>query len=151
MGEGGASPFGEFVVLLPVVVLCALVALDVVGLYRPIRARSRMRELMRVCKASVLAWIAMLAVFYFLRQSRYSVRMVTLFLFVNVLALAASRFLLMHVLRCLRAWDVGLRRAAIVGVGELGQETLLRLHDNPWVGVKVAYFVDAEKDGGRRG
>ena len=149
MQGGVAQPFTEFAILLPVVILCNLIAIGSVGLYQPIRSRSRRRELRRVCKASFLAWIGMLAVFYFLRQSRYSLKMVTLFLMANTFALAASRYFLRKLLNNFRARGIGLRRIAIIGIGKAGQEALLRLRHNPWAAAAVQYFVDAENNSGK--
>jgi len=149
MQGGVAQPFMEFAILLPVVILCNLIALGSVGLYRPLRPRSLRRELQRVLRASFLAWIGMLAVFYFLRQSRYSLKMVTLFLVANTFALMASRYFLRKLLRNFRARGVGLRHIAIIGIGKAGQEAFLQLRHNPWAGAAVQYFVDAENNSGK--
>ncbi len=141
--EADAPPFRTFAVLLPVVITCDLLALVGVGLYRPARTRSLMRECMRTTKAAFLAWIGMVALFYFLRRTRYSVRLVLLFLLVNTAFMVASRFMLNKILRQFHRRGMGLRRAAIVGVGGLGTRTLARLQKNPWVGIKVEYFIDA--------
>ena len=55
MQGGVAQPFTEFAILLPVVIVCDLIALGSVGLYRPLRPRSLRRELLRVFRASFLA------------------------------------------------------------------------------------------------
>jgi len=149
MQGGVAQPFAELAILLPVVILCNLVALGSVGLYQPLRPRSRRWELRRVCKASFLAWIGMLAVFYFLRQSRYSLKMVTLFLMANTFALMVSRYFLRKILSSFRARGIGLRHIAIIGIGKAGQEALLRLRHSPWAGAAVQYFVDAENNSGK--
>ena len=140
--EGAA--FHEFLLLLPVVLVCGLLALNSVGLYRAMRTRSLMREIMRASKAAFLAWVAMLAVFYFLRPARYSLKMVALFLLANAAALTTSRIVLAAVLKALRRRHVGLQRAAIIGVGELGRSTLQKLNDNPWVGIAVDCFLDLD-------
>ena len=151
MKEAAPPSFGSFAVLLPVVVACDLLALGGVRLYRPARTRSLMRECMRATKAAFLAWIGLLAVLYFIRRTPYSVKLVLLFYVANTIMLVVSRFFLHMILRYLHRRGLGLRRAAIIGSGVLGRKTLARLRKNPWVGIKVEYFVDADPHGNAAG
>ena len=142
----GVPGFEEFAILLPVVVPCDLIMLGMVGLYQPARTRSLFREWMQVVQAAVLAWLVMIAVYYYSSSVPYSRKLLFLFLFVNPVSLMASRLILRKILRALRKRGWGTRHAAIIGAGKLGQETLHRLRRNVMLGVKVDYFIAAEDD-----
>jgi len=141
---------GPFARLLPIVVLCDLVGLAAVGLYRPTRAGSLYKELVQVAKAGVLAWMGMLAVFYYVSRTPYSRVMLFLFLVVNPAALMLARVGLRRALLALRWRGVGVRRAAIVGTGRLAQEAFHKLRFTPWLGVQVEYFVSEEESARKR-
>jgi exopolysaccharide biosynthesis polyprenyl glycosylphosphotransferase len=148
MVENIPAPYRIFAALIPVVVAANLLALGIVGSYDRVRSRSILREWMRVCRAAVFAWIVMLAIFYCLRQSRFSLRMLLLFLPVNCGGLMLSRYMLLHLLRRLRRNAKGIERVAIIGIGRLAQETLHRLRENPWLSSDVVCFIDATGAGG---
>lgn len=139
----GVSQFAQ---LLPIVIVCNLIALGYVGLYKPTRRRSLLQEWMQVAKGAVLAWLAMLSVLYYYSSTPFSRKMLFIFLFVNPAALMVSRVLLRGTLGALRRRGWGLQRVAIVGSGRLAQTTFDRLQRNPWLGVHVDYFVDEEEE-----
>jgi exopolysaccharide biosynthesis polyprenyl glycosylphosphotransferase len=132
----------QFLLLLPYVVLCDLLALSLVGAYRVGRNLSPAEELMLVMRGAVVGWLAMLAVFYFERDIPYSRKLLAVFLVANPLALVGSRGLLRLLYRGLRARGVGIQRAAIIGAGRLGQAVCDRIRQEPWLGIRVEYFVD---------
>ena len=133
---------GQFLLLLPYVVLCDLLALSIVGAYRVGRNLSPVEELMLVMRGAVVGWLAMLAVFYFERDIPYSRKLLVVFLIANPLALVASRGLLRLGYRWLRARGIGIQRAAIIGAGRLGQAVYDRIRQEPWLGIRVEYFID---------
>ncbi len=134
-----------FVRLLPIVLVCSLLALAFVGLYSPVRTRSLIREMLPIGKASVLAWLGTLAaLYYFHHDMLYSRELLAIFLFLSPPALTGSRALVRRVLKALYARGVGTQSAAIIGTGQRAQELLRSLQENPWLGVRAAYFVDEE-------
>jgi len=135
-----------FATLLPVVITCNLIAIGSAGLYRPPRTRSLFREWMRTVRAGLLAWLFMMAVLYYYRTIPYSRILLFVFLVVNPLALMVSRVLLRKTLRALRRQGWGVKSAAIIGTGRLGQETCHKLRNNPWLGIRVDYFVQDEDE-----
>ena len=137
---------GQFVEVLPIVLLCNLIALGIVGLYRPGGTRSRLSGQLQLTKAALLAWLGLLAVLYYYRSSPYSRIMLFIFFFVNPLALTVARWLLGRTLQWLYRRGWGLRHAAIIGVGKLAQQTLRKLQNNPWLGIKVEYFIDEHEE-----
>ena len=140
--EAVPPPLAHFARLLPVVIACDLGALMAVGLYSHTAARSPSAEWARLAKGALLAWLALLAGLYYYSRTPYSRVLLFIFLFVNPLALAASRRLVRWALGALRRRAWGIERAAIVGTGRLAQETLHKLQTNPWLGIHVAYLVD---------
>ncbi len=143
-GWFGPVSKSDMILMLPVAVACGLIALSAVGLYRPARTRYLMRECMRATKAALLSWIALLAVLLLSGKTAYRREFLLLYWVCGTLFLVGDRFLLHRILRAFARRGIGLRRAAIVGVGELGHQTLARLRSNPWVGLKVEYFIDAD-------
>lgn len=134
-----------FVRLLPIVLACSLLALAFVGLYSPVRTRSLIRETLPIAKASVLAWLGTLAaLYYFHHDMLYSRELLAIFLLLSPPALTASRALVRRVLKALYVRGLGTQSAAIVGTGQRAQELLRSLQENPWLGVRTAYFVDEE-------
>jgi exopolysaccharide biosynthesis polyprenyl glycosylphosphotransferase len=134
-----------FVRLLPIVLVCSLLALGFVGLYSSARTRSLFREALPIAKGSILGWLGTLAaLYYFYRTALYSRELLVIFLFLNPPALIASRALVRQVLKALYAHGLGAQSAAIVGTGHRAQELFRSLHENPWLGLKVMYFVDEE-------
>ena len=137
----GLAPFA---VLLPVVVTCNLFAVGLTGLYRPPRSQEWIRNAMQILKTAALGWLALLAVLYYLSSSPYSRKLLVISLFLNPMALLASRFLLRRVFLGLRSAGWGVQRAAVVGTGRLAQSVLTRLQDNPWIPARIDYFIGEE-------
>lgn len=137
---------GNFARLLPIVLLCNLAGLGVLRLYGVPRMRAPLRQALRLISAAVLGWLATVAALYYVSATPYSRIMLFLFLLANPLALLLSRALvtrLLHVIHC--RLGAGVRHAVIIGTGRLAQETLHRIRGNPCLGLRVAYFIDAEE------
>lgn len=144
-----STRLGEFLKILPIVLSCDLIALGFLGLYRPPRTGSVFRERMQIAKGSVLGWLAMLAALYYYSANPYSRPLLFMFLFVNPVALMASRTLLRATMRGLHRRGWGARSAAIIGTGRLAQKTLHGLRADPWLGIQVAYFISDDDQSSR--
>jgi Undecaprenyl-phosphate glucose phosphotransferase len=144
-----STRLGEFLKILPIVLVCDLFALAFVGLYRPTGARSVFREQMQILKGAVFGWLWMFAPLYYYSTNPYSRVMLSIFFFVNPLALMTSRTLLRWTLRVLHARGWGVRSAAIIGTGRLAQKALHGLRGDPIMGVRVDYFVTEDEEKGR--
>jgi exopolysaccharide biosynthesis polyprenyl glycosylphosphotransferase len=134
-----------FAKLIPLVLACNLFALGFVGLYSAAGTRSSFREWIPIVKASLLAWLGMLAALYYYSATPYSRVLLFIFLLLNPAALIAARSLARQILKILHARGLGTRSAAIVGAGQRAQELFHRLQANPWVGVRATYFVDEQE------
>jgi exopolysaccharide biosynthesis polyprenyl glycosylphosphotransferase len=134
-----------FIRLLPIVLVCSLLALGFVGLYSPTRTRSLFREALPIAKGSILGWLGTLAaLYYFYRTTLYSRELLAIFLFLSPPALIASRALVRRVMKALYAHGLGTQSAGIIGAGRRAQELFRSLQANPWLGLRVVYFVDEE-------
>jgi len=143
--EATPPPISQFVLLLPYVILCNLLALSLVGGYRADRNQSLVAETALAIKGAVVGWLALLAVFYFESSTPYSRKLLAVYLLASPLALILSRILLRSVYHGLRARGVGVRRVAIIGAGRLGQAVCDRIRQEPWLGLRVEYFIDDEE------
>jgi len=147
---GDASTrLGEFLKILPMVLLCDLFALGFVGLYRPTGTRSLFRERMQIVKGAVFGWLWMFAPLYYYSANPYSRVMLSIFFFVNPLGLMTSRAILRWTLRALSRRGWGVRSAAIIGTGRLAQKALHGLQSDPIMGVRVEYFVSDDEEKSR--
>jgi exopolysaccharide biosynthesis polyprenyl glycosylphosphotransferase len=138
-----------FVRLLPLVIGGDFLALGVLGLYSAPRPRGFWRELADLSRASVLGWLFILASFYYISARLYSRRLLFLFFFANVGALVLSRVLARDLLGALYRRGIGVRNAAVIGTGRLGQEVLFRLRRHDLLGLRAMYFIE-EGDAVRR-
>lgn len=144
-----------FLFVVPIV----LVAMWLLGLYRPRRDRSLWPEQAGLLKASVASMAALIVGLWALDHSVIRVRpwdaSITLFgsevtggkLQLWLLAGLLPVFLGLHRaafrlgLREIRRRGRNLRHVAIVGVGRLGQIVCRTLERNSWTGINPAYFV----------
>ena len=136
----------QFAKMLPIVILCDVIAMATMGLYKPLRTRSLFNEWVQIANAAILAWMGTLAVLYYASDTPVSRKMLFMFLFVNTTGLIVSRWIVRKLLRTLRRRGWGTRHAAIIGTGRLAQEVFHRLQKNPWLGVQVDYFVEDENE-----
>jgi exopolysaccharide biosynthesis polyprenyl glycosylphosphotransferase len=144
-----STRLSEFLKILPIVLLCDLFALGFVGLYRPTGTRALFRERMQTVKGAVFGWLWMFAPLYYYSANPYSRVMLSIFLFVNPLALMTSRAILRWTLRALGRRGWGVRSAAIIGTGRLAQKAFHGLQSDPIMGVHVDYFVTEDEEKGR--
>jgi len=133
-----------FVKILPIVCVCDLVALGILGLYRPPRTRSVFRLAGQLVRAAAIGWLLTLSALYTYRASDYSRGLLMIFLFLNPVALMGSRWILRTVMRAVHRRGWGVKRAAIIGTGRLAQKVLHGIHADPVVSTHVAYFLTEE-------
>lgn len=130
-----------FIHLLPIVMVCYLVAAAFVRLYEPVRMMSQPREQATVVQAAGLGWLALVAALYFERNSPYSRLMLLMFLVAAPGAMLLARSALRRAMQALRARGWAVQRAAIVGTGRSARRLLRRLRATPTLGFRVDYFI----------
>ncbi len=142
-----ASPDGvpDFHLVLravPVVLVLAVAAYRLCGLYEVHRLKQLPRELGVVCKASGLLFLLAITVTFYRRDLYESRLALVLFLALNAVALAAVRRTIWRVLRYLRRRGLNHGRAVIVGSGRTGRLVARTIRENRWTGLEAVGFVD---------
>jgi putative colanic acid biosysnthesis UDP-glucose lipid carrier transferase len=125
------------------------VAAETTGLYRSDRARPFRIEIARVwtCWSSVIP--AVLFVAFITKTSAHHSRVVSLIWFTLApMLLSLWRATAELGLRELRARGHNLRKAAVIGVSEVGEHIALHLKSRPWIGVQFIGFFD-DRDSSR--
>lgn len=139
---GGVPHFGLVVDALPLVLLLAVVAYRLCGLYEVHRLRQLPRELGTICKAGgLLFMLAVTAAFY--RRDLYESRLALVcFLALDVIGLVLARRMVWVLLKYLRGQGLNYGRALIVGTGRTGRLVARTIQDNTWTGLEAVGFVD---------
>lgn len=138
----GVPHFGLMLQALPLVLLLAVVAYRLCGLYEVHRLQPLPRELGTVCRASGLLFVlAVTAAFY--RRDLYESRLaLACFLGLNAVGLTVARRLVWRLLKYLRGQGLNYGRALIVGTGRTGRLVAQTIQQNSWTGLEAVGFVD---------
>jgi Undecaprenyl-phosphate glucose phosphotransferase len=155
----GVPPWSRYMLLLPVIAILWPVVMYFHGLYQVRRSRSRIDEffaiLFSVLIASALLLGATLYVRVYYRYQadvaplwEYSQAVFGLFVAIDVLALAASRWALRSYLQRMWAAGYNVKRVLVAGAGDLGHKVAESLLAHAELGYRVVGFVDDSKAGG---
>lgn len=144
----GIPPIGEFLNLPVIVVIAAIwwTVFSISGMYRSRRANSVVDETFTISTSVTLASLMLLGVSFFYRDMSYSRIAVAVFWLSDLVFIALSRGTIRYILRRLRAHGFNLRRVLIVGAGDLGQNLLKTIRNNPELGLDVIGFVANETE-----
>ena len=137
-------PVELYVSALPIMVVACFLAYRYNGLYEPRRTGSFVSEAVDILKATVAAVLAIVATTFFLRLGADSRAVIALFAALNPAFLSLFRGALRTALWALRKRGLNLRYAIIIGTGKLGQRVADKVRDNPWTGLEVVGFVEAQ-------
>jgi exopolysaccharide biosynthesis polyprenyl glycosylphosphotransferase len=112
------------------------------GLYRDSLGRTWVDEVLTIGSSATIATAVLVVAVFYYRPFSYS-RAIFVFAFVAAIVLPATGRLLEREARALlRRRGVGLRRAVIVGAGELGRRIMQSIVAQPDLGYQVVGFVD---------
>lgn len=128
---------------LPTVLILAVLAYQVCGLYEVHRLRQLPRELGLVGMASGLLFLLSITVAFYRRDLYESRLALALFLALNALGLLLTRRILWRALKFLRGQGLNHGRALIVGSGRTGRNLAKLIEKNRWTGLEPIGFVDA--------
>ncbi|MBI3724115.1 undecaprenyl-phosphate glucose phosphotransferase [bacterium] len=143
--HAGPLPLEDYLVALPVAVIAFLLALEAFSLYEQRRTHGPLREAWTTIQASAIAAVFLLAAAGFSR--RYSREFSAGFVVIGPSLLAASRALERAVLRAARRRGWNVRRALVVGEGEIARELVSKLRANTWTGIEVVGALSLESQG----
>jgi Undecaprenyl-phosphate glucose phosphotransferase len=136
--------FGLYLASLPMIVILAVVAYRVAGMYEVHRLRRFREELVAVAKGVGLMALAVMAT-SFARQHHYESRLaMVLFVGGTLFAVVAARRASWVALRRLRARGVNQSHALIVGTGRLARRTVRTLRAISWSGIQPVGYVEDE-------
>jgi Undecaprenyl-phosphate glucose phosphotransferase len=137
-----------YLAVLPVAVVACLLAYRYAGLYEPRRTGRFIHEMFDIGKATLAALLAVIAVSFFLRTGADSRGVVALFAALNPAVLSLFRGSIRWGVWSVRRRGYNQRHALVVGTGKLGQRVMEKITANPWTGLRLLGFVEA--DGHRR-
>jgi exopolysaccharide biosynthesis polyprenyl glycosylphosphotransferase len=141
--HGEPEPLGDYLRALPVVVLAVGVALEIFGLHETRRTRGPLEEAWDAARASLAAIVVLLAIAGFTRQ--YSRAQAGIFAVLAPALLALERGGVRAFLSGARRRGWNVRRALVVGEGELARELVARLRANPWTGIELVGTLSLEQ------
>jgi len=123
-----------------------LVVFSTVGLYRSWRMTSTYQELEQIIAGCFILYLVLMWVSYVLKiLDEFSYRVVLSWMLLLPVVLGAERFALRLFLRRFREKGYNVRRAVIVGTGELAERLARLIHENPWSGTRLVGFFDDDK------
>lgn len=128
--------------LLPVLVL-AVVAYRLCGLYEVHRLRALPRELGVVFQASGLLFVLAITVAFYRRDLYESRLALGIFLVLNAVGLTVVRRLVWLGVKHLRRRGMNHGRAVVVGCGRTGRRVVQTIRRNAWTGLEAVGYVDA--------
>src|SRR5256885_6586325 len=99
-------------------------SLRAVGLYRPQRQKTPLDEVFGGFKATLVAGVLLVALTYFIRESRYSRGTLALFTALSFVGISLARVFFKEVLQALRRRGYNLRYVLLLGAGRLARQVL---------------------------
>src|SRR3954469_4871371 len=99
-------------------------SLRAMGLYRPQRQKTPLDEVFGVFKAPVVAGLLLVALTYFIRESRYSRGTLALFTALSFVGISLERAFFKRILQELRRRGYNLRYVLVLGAGRLARQVL---------------------------
>jgi Undecaprenyl-phosphate glucose phosphotransferase len=138
----GIPPMEPYRSLLLLLLPLHALSLRVLGLYEYRHERTKADEAFVVLQGATLATLLLVAGTFFFREFSYSRWFMVVFWVFDVLAVFGVRLAIRDVVRALRRHGRFVRRALVVGAGELGQEVVRRLRAHPEFGVRVVGYLD---------
>lgn len=138
----GVPHFGSVTAALPITLLLATLSYRMAGLYRVHRLQRLPTELGAICQACGLLFLLVITVAFYRRDLYESRLALSLFLVLNVVAVAAARRIVWRALAYFRARGLNHSRAVIVGAGRTGRLLAKTMRNNRWTGLEAVGFVD---------
>src|SRR5438445_7974592 len=112
------------------IIVCAFalviwpLSLRAMGLYRPQRQKTQLDEVFGVFKATLVAGLLLVALTYFIRESRYSRGTLALFTALSFVGISLARVFFKEVLQALRRRGYNLRYVLVLGAGRLARQVM---------------------------
>lgn len=135
-------PLSEYLFLLYLILPIWVALLYYNGAYRSLRTRTLAQTLWPVLKTVAIGGVVIMTVLFMFRLESISRALIIIFLFVNMLMLAACKALIFYLIHYIRKKGYNYRSVLIVGAGKRAEAfaDVLDIHKE-W-GVRVVGFVD---------
>jgi len=147
----GIPDFGQYLLVLPVILPVWFTLFRSRALYEPQRTGSPLREIGGVLGATAMGVVVLVAASFFVRGYYYSRLVIGIFSVISAASIIGFRWGLRSTLRGLRRRGYNLRYVVVVGAGDLAEEVIERIHGHPEAGLRVvgALAGDAAQAGRR--
>jgi Undecaprenyl-phosphate glucose phosphotransferase len=131
---------------LPLVLLLALIAYHMGGLYEVHRLRRFREEIVGVAKGTALLTVFVLATLFVLHDPYESRGAFALFTLMTATGVFMGRRLAWWIIRHLRSRGFNQSFSLIVGTGRVARKTARALRHASWMGIKNIGFIEERKD-----
>ncbi|MDE0317271.1 MAG: undecaprenyl-phosphate glucose phosphotransferase [Candidatus Poribacteria bacterium] len=144
--KGGTPPFDDYLRLIPVTAIIWLLTLKGFKRYRP-ENNATLSAFWALCKASVVALIATLAVLFFVyHHDAYSRWVMLLATGFSLVWLFLGRLVLHRFRQAVQAQGVGVSRVALVGYDKREKKIINALDEKPNSGYELVGIIDANAE-----
>ncbi len=116
------------------------------GLYVSRRARSMSSEIFDVSRISVVAFLTLTTITYFVREARYSRGTLLLWATSCVVFVSLARIIFKYALRRLRASGFNLRHVVVIGSGDMATRVVQAVRNQNNLGLRVIGVVCPDAD-----
>jgi Undecaprenyl-phosphate glucose phosphotransferase len=141
----GIPPLGFYLWVGAIVTLVSLLVLRTFRIYRSARTSRLSQEVYAIVQA-VATVTAVAALASFFTRGELSRSVLLIFALLCAFALIASRVIVRHVLRALRARGYNLRRVLIAGTGENARQLVAKIAEHPDYGFIVVGLIAARRE-----
>jgi Undecaprenyl-phosphate glucose phosphotransferase len=121
------------------------------SLYVSRRSRSVAVEVFDVLKISVVAFVVLVTLTYFIRDERFSRGILLLWAVFSVITVSAARVASRVLLRSMRARGYNLRHVVVVGVGDMAQQVGETIRSQVGLGLRMRGYVAPQAESDRVG
>jgi FlaA1/EpsC-like NDP-sugar epimerase len=95
-----------------------------------------------IVKANILGIVILLSLLFIVKQVHYSRQVFLLFFILNCALLMLERLSIKVFLNRIRASGHNLKHILVIGAGNLGQQFVKKVMNNPFLGYSIAGFID---------
>jgi Undecaprenyl-phosphate glucose phosphotransferase len=139
-------PFSTYAWMTLLVLLVWAVGLRGGVLNREKTVPSLFQEIARVTRSHLLAFLLFIVATFFLTQYRPSRIVMALFMVLSTAGILTNHVLARRALISRRRAGVGVRRALVVGAGELGRSLAKKISEHQELGFEIVGFLSDEND-----
>lgn len=146
--EKNHAPFSPFVPYVAIYIVWLFINYRGAGLYRLLRGRSWLEEVYIILNGAANATLLIMAISFFLQPTVFSRLMLVYAAGITVILLAIARIVQRMIRANLRKRGIGVERALIIGVGDIGQTVLRSMIARKELGYVPVGYLDDDPDRG---